>query len=210
MMFLVPFAVLGFSRLGAEMSVRLFPMQSAWVPALLGYYLAIEASILWARRVIPETRVGPSYFSGRRPRASRFALGVVFPALLPLGFFLLNVALVPVAVLGAIVVFAAVNSYFEEIFWRGLMAYLPASDRVRILYSGVLFAFSHYFFLGAYWLSKPRVLIPVVITTFIMGLAWMWFYLRERSLGYTMASHLLVDVFNLSVAMFLGLPLRTV
>ncbi len=64
--------------------------------------------------------------------------------------------------------------------------------------------------MGAYWLSRPRVLIPVLITTFIMGIAWMWFYLRERSLGYTIASHFVVDVFNLSVAMFMGLPLRTV
>lgn len=81
---------------------------------------------------------------------------------------------------------------------------------MRIFYSGLLFAFSHWFFTGAYWLSNPRVLIPVVITTFVMGVAWMWFYLRERSLAYTIASHLAVDVFNLSVAMFMGVRLRTV
>lgn len=138
------------------------------------------------------------------------AFGVILPALLPLGFFVLNVTLVPLAVLGAIIVFAIVNSYFEEVFWRGLMVYLPASDWVRILYSGTLFAFSHWFFMGAYWLSNPRVLIPVLITTFVMGIAWMWFYLRERSLAYTIASHLVVDILNLSVAMFMGLQLRTV
>jgi membrane protease YdiL (CAAX protease family) len=43
-----------------------------------------------------------------------------------------------------------------------------------------------------------------------MGLAWMWFYLRERSLAYVIASHLIVDIFNLSVAMFIGIRLRTV
>ncbi len=43
-----------------------------------------------------------------------------------------------------------------------------------------------------------------------MGVAWMWFYLRERSLGYVIASHLVVDVLNLSVAMFMGVRLRTV
>ena len=36
-MFLLPFAVLGLSRLGAEASVRLFPVRLAWVPAMLVY-----------------------------------------------------------------------------------------------------------------------------------------------------------------------------
>ena len=150
-------------------------------------------------------------FSPRsRPPTRSIVVGVVLPALLPLGFFILNVALVPVPILAAIIVFAAVNSYFEEVFWRGLMAHLPASDRVRIFYSGLLFAFNHWWFLGAYWLSKPRVLIPVMITTFLMGLAWMWFYLRELSLAYTIASHFVVDVLNLSVAIFMGIRLRTI
>jgi len=210
LMLLLPFVVLGIARLGAEASVRILPLRSAWIPALLVYYLAIEGAVLLVRRVIPGARDGLSYFSGRRPGARRFALGVLLPAVLPLGFFVLNVALVPRAILGAIIVFALVNSYFEEVFWRGLMSYLPATDRVRILYSGTLFAFSHWFFTGAYWLSNPRVLIPVLITTFIMGVSWMWFYLRERSLAYTIASHLVVDVLNLSVAMFMGLQLRTV
>ncbi len=209
-MFLLPFVVLGVSRLGAEVSVRLLPMRIAWVPALLVYYLAIEAAVLWVRRAIPGAQDGLSFYSGTRPGPRAVLLGVVLPALLPFGFFVLNVALVPVAILGGIIVFAIINSYFEEVFWRGLMAYLPASNRVRVFYSGILFAFSHWFFTGAYWLSNPRVLIPVLLTTFVMGVAWMWFYLRERSLVYTIASHLIVDVLNLSVAMFMGVHLRTV
>ena len=156
-MFLLPFAVLGLSRLGAEVSVRLLPMRIAWIPALLVYYLAIGGAVLWVRRAIPGARGGLTYFSGSRPGARSLVLGVLLPAALPLGFFALNVALVPLTLLGAIVVFAVANSYFEEVFWRGLMAYLPASDRVRILYSSLLFAFSHWFFTGAYWLSNPRV-----------------------------------------------------
>jgi len=209
-MLLLPFVAIGLGRLGAEVSVRLLPLRIAWVPALLVYYIAIQAAVFWARRVIPGAKDGVSFYSGTRPSARSVVFGVALPALLPFGFFVLNIALVPVAILGGIVVFAIINSYFEEVFWRGLMAYLPAPDRVRILYSGILFAFSHWFFTGAYWLSNPRVLIPVLVTTFVMGVAWMWFYLRERSLAYTIASHLFVDVFNLSVAMFMGIRLRTV
>lgn len=209
-MLLLPLAVLAVSRLGADVSVRLLPMHIAWIPAFVVYYLAIEASVFWVRRAVPGASGGLSFSSGARPAARRVIFGAVLPGLLPLGFFVLNVSLVPAAVLGAIVVFAAINSYFEEVFWRGLLAHLPAPDPVKILYSGALFAFSHWFFTGAYWLSRPRVLIPVVITTFVMGVAWMWFYLRERSLVYTIVSHFVVDVLNLSVAMFMGLRLRTV
>jgi membrane protease YdiL (CAAX protease family) len=209
-MVLVPLAVLAVSRLGAEVFVRLHPLRYAWIPSLIVYYLAIEAAVVWVRRAVPEARQGLSFRSGARPTRRHLVLGVVIPALLPLGFFILNVRMVSLGVLGLIVVFAPINAYFEEVFWRGLMSYLPASDRVRILFSGGLFAFSHWFFMGAYWLSRPRVLIPVVITTFLMGIAWMWFYLRERSLAYTIASHFVVDVLNLSVAVFLGLRLRTV
>lgn len=210
-MFVMPLVVLGVSRLGAEVSVRVLPMRYAWIPALLVYYMMIELAVVWVRKRIPGSQ--PSllhYYAGTRPARRSMALGIVGPALLPLGFFVLNVTLVPAAVLAAVISFAMVNAYFEEVFWRGLMAHLPASDRVRILYSGLLFAFSHWFFLGAYWLSNPRVLTPVVITTFLMGVAWMWFYLRERSPAYVIASHMAVDVLNLSVAMFIGLKLRTV
>ncbi len=209
-MLLLPLVVLGLSRLGADVSVRLLPMHFAWIPAFVVYYIAIEASVFWVRRTVPGASAGPSFSAGARPGTRHLVFGVILPGLLPLGFFVLNVSLVPPVILGAILVFAGINSYFEEVFWRGLMAHLPASDRVRILYSGGLFAFSHWFFTGAYWLSRPRVLIPVVITTFVMGVAWMWFYLRERSLLYTIASHFVVDVLNLSVAMFMGLRLRTV
>ncbi|TRZ65199.1 MAG: CPBP family intramembrane metalloprotease, partial [Rhodocyclaceae bacterium] len=77
----------------------------------------------------------------------------------------------------------------------------------RIFYSGFLFAFSHWFLWGSYWFSTPRLLIPVVVTTFVMGVAWMWLYLKARTLFYPMLEHSFVDIFNLSVAMFVGLNL---
>jgi membrane protease YdiL (CAAX protease family) len=203
----LPLGILGITRLAIEGSVRLLPMNLSWIPSMLVYYAAIETAVWWARRA----NLGVPSFSRRpRPRTSSLIAGVVIPALLPLGFFILNVKAVPAPVFIAIIVFALVNPYFEELFWRGIMSLAPTSNGFRIFYAGFLFAFSHWFLWGAYWLSKPRVLIPVVITTFIMGVAWMWFYLRERTLFYPLVSHIFVDVFNLSVAMFLGLRLVTV
>ena len=78
-----------------------------------------------------------------------------------------------------------------------------------LLYSSVLFSFSHYFLWGAYWLSDPHKLIPMVGVTFIAGVLWMWFYIKQRNLFHPMISHFLCDVFNLSVAMFYGLKMVT-
>jgi membrane protease YdiL (CAAX protease family) len=136
-------------------------------------------------------------------------LGILIPALLPFPVFLFNLRVVSAGFLWAIVLFAAVNPYFEETFWRGLMDLLPVGPRLRVCCSGILFSFSHFILWGAYWLSKPRILVPTLITTFFMGLCWMWLYQRTRTLLYPILSHALVDVFNLSVAVFCGVRLLT-
>ena len=38
----------------------------------------------------------------------------------------------------------------------------------------------------------------------------MWFYQRQKNLAYPILSHALVDIFNLSVAVFYGLKLITI
>lgn len=106
--------------------------------------------------------------------------------------------------------FALVNPCFEDAFWRGLLAHMPLSARGRMLVSATLFSFSHYVLWGAYWLASPPILISTCVTTFIMGVCWMWFYQRDGRLIYPILSHLLVDVLNLSVAIFMGIPLPTV
>ena len=113
--------------------------------------------------------------------------------------------------LALVLLYALVNPYFEEGFWRGLLDELPAPPVTRGLYSAFLFGFSHYFLWGAYWLADPpRQWIAAALSTFVMGLLWSWFYRRDGRLIYPLVSHGLVDVFNLSVALFSGVPLLTV
>lgn len=198
-------AVLIVSRVAADLFVVRMPLAVAWVPALLVYYTAIAATA----RILG----GPAA-RNQRPHGSlawpHITFGVVLPACLPAGFFVRNVAAVPWTVLVVIPVFAVINAWFEERFWRGVLAQAPLPIWGRIAASGVLFAFSHWFVTGAHWFAEPRVLWSVVGTTFVMGLMWMWFYLRAGRLHWVVASHACVDVLNLSVAMFLGLPMRTV
>ncbi len=201
-MFLLPLVLLGLTRLGTDVSIRLLPPRVAGVAALAVYYVAIAASVLWVRRAIPGAQGGLSLYSGTPPSARRVVLAVVLPVLPLCGFFVLHLGPVPPTVLGAIVAFAVINASFEEVFWRGVMAHLPAPDRIRILYSAALFALGHWLIMGAYMPMRPRILMAMVISTFSLGVVWMWFYLRERSLAFTIASHLAIDVFSLlAVAM---------
>lgn len=205
----LPFFVLLFTRIGIEISVWALPLRWAWLPAFGGYYLAIAISVWYAGRYLAV--VVPAIGKWRpRPSIRLVLLGVVLPALLPLGVLVSNVRAVPLPVLAGIVGFALVNPFFEDTFWRGLLANVPLSGWNRIFFSAALFSFSHYFLWGTYWLAAPRVLIPTCLTTFVMGTCWMWFYQRDRRLIYPILSHVLVDVFNLSVAIFMGIPLPTV
>ncbi|GAB3222017.1 CPBP family glutamic-type intramembrane protease [Spirosoma arcticum] len=206
---LLPFFVLLFTRIGIEISVWVLPLRWAWLPAFAGYYLAIAITIRYANRYLGVS----SPVVGKLlppPSIHLILIGVMIPALLPLGVFVLNVQVVPLSMLMGIVGFALINPFFEDAFWRGLLAHVPLSRWGRILFSASLFSFSHYFLWGAYWLATPHILIPTCLTTFIMGVCWMWFYQRDQRLIYPIMSHMLVDVFNLSIAVFMGIPLPTV
>lgn len=206
---ILPVFVLLFTRIGIEISVQTLPLRWAWLPAFGFYYLAIGGSVWYASR---QLGLAIPAIGNIRPVPSLRLLGIgfVLPALLPLGVFVLNVQVVPLPILASVFLFALINPFFEDAFWRGLLAHMPLSVWGRILVSAALFSFSHYFLWGAYWLSSPRILIPTCLTTFVMGVCWMWFYQRDRRLIYPILSHVLVDVFNLSIAVFMGIPLPTV
>jgi membrane protease YdiL (CAAX protease family) len=145
-----------------------------------------------------------------KPGARYLIWGLIVPALLPIGVFALNIKAVPFSFVVFILVFSSINPYFEEKFWRGLLHHLPTNNKTKFLYSSALFSFSHYFLWGAYWLADSRKWVPSVITTFVMGMLWMWFFDKQKNLLYPMISHFFVDVFNLSVAVFYGLKLVTI
>ena len=48
-------------------------------------------------------------------------------------------------------------------------------------------------------------MIPTVISTFLMGLLWMHFMNKNKKIMYPILSHIIVDILNLSVAVYSGL-----
>jgi membrane protease YdiL (CAAX protease family) len=202
---LSPIFVLLLTRLGVELSIRLFPPHLSWIPAFIGYYLAIALMLVVAIRFfsLPLQELVAVSFKPL-PRPKLLLLSIIVPALLPLGAFLTQLKFVPPIFLLYIFLFACINPVFEEAFWRGLLFYLPGGNAFRMLYSAVLFSFSHFFFWG-YWYKLPIIIIPTVLSTGIMGIVWMWFMQKKKNLLYPVLSHAVVDILNLSVAVYYGL-----
>ncbi|MFZ1081610.1 MAG: CPBP family intramembrane glutamic endopeptidase [Candidatus Kryptoniota bacterium] len=207
---LMPLFVLLFGRLGIELNVRLFPLRYSWIPSIIFYYMMIGLCLIFARSKLNIKIVSGSFFTRTIPKPHYLLIGIILPILPTLALFILNLKAVPPIFLVYIFIFAAINPFFEEFFWRGLLNNIPASRVFRIFYSSSLFAASHYFLWGSHWLLPAPKWIAAVISTFIMGILWMWFYQKQKNLFYPILSHVLVDVFNLGVAIFYGLKLITV
>lgn len=203
----MPIFVLVTTRIGIEISVLVLPMHLAWIAAFGVYYLSVETVLLFLKNQSGVSMQWYTFSLRPLPTLKQIVVGLVLPVLLPLGVLVSNYQAVPMATFIYIFIFAAINPFFEEVFWRGVLNQLPLSDKKRQLTSAFLFSFSHYFLWGSYWLSNPKILIPTCVTTFLMGWCWMWFYQRDGRLLYPVLSHMLVDIFNLSIAVFMGMKL---
>ncbi len=126
-------------------------------------------------------------------------------ALIPLPIFILNLKLIASpAVIVLWLVFAVVNPFFEELYWRGfLLAALPFPQWLAAIYSTLLFTASHPLMWGVFsianrsWMTWASLLV--------MGAVWSATRLKTKSLRWCVISHFIVDVFNLSVFVFLNL-----
>src|SRR5208337_547207 len=157
-----PIIVLLLTKFCIYYSITCFRSEISWIPSFIGYYIAICLMFFIASRYLGL----PLKNIFRRslkpvPTVGIFFLGIILPALLPLGVFILHIKQVPASYFGFIVLFSCINPIFEEGFWRGLLNYLPGNKVFRIFYSAFLFGFSHYFLWG-YWFKTPMVIVPTV------------------------------------------------
>lgn len=101
--------------------------------------------------------------------------------------------------------FALVNPWFEESYWRGLLLDASADWKpwLSVVYTSVVYAASHPLMWGVNSLANRELI--VLISTFVMGVCWAIIYRRTGSLRYAVFSHVLVDLFNLNVVIFLNM-----
>lgn len=173
----------------------------AWVPTMLCFW----AVIAWFTRG----------FSGYAAALARFkpgSGGVVWPViavaagLLSLHGFLQHWRLLSEPhLIVAWLVFALVNPWFEESYWRGLLMDATASwgKAWSLLYSSVWFAASHPLIWGIHSLPlrKPEAIGALLL----VGLLWGLVYQRTGRLRWCVAGHMLANLLGLAALVLLNL-----
>ncbi len=174
----------------------------AWVWApLVGLYWVALAGLLLAWRGGYSRHFAPS----RGGWLWKVLLTILGLAALPM-MFLPNYRLLfaGVQIWLPYLALALVNPWLEELYWRGLVLEATAAwpRWLGILYSAAFFALNH---LAFAWTSvacrNPVFLANTLVIGVLYGVA-AW---RLKSLRWPVFSHFLVDLFSLSVPVFLNL-----
>ena len=177
----------------------------AWIGTVPVYWLAMAAITLG---VAGRQRVGSWYGPSRGSRLWIVLAAVVavsaFPLLLvPNAGLLLRLPLLSVLWIG----FALVNGTIEEAFWRGfLLTEITSWPRwLVVTYSGALFVVIHFVMLGAFapvMFNLPFLVILVAITAVLTVL-----FIKTESLRLGTAAHVLNDIGNMNIFVFMGLTI---
>jgi membrane protease YdiL (CAAX protease family) len=171
----------------------------AWVPTMVGFWLVI--GVLLHRY--------PRPFRARFPRGSGSLLWpvlAVFAGLLSLHGFRSHWTLLgEPRLIAAWLVFALVNPWFEESFWRGLLIDATASwgRTASLLYSSAWFAASHPLIWGIH--SIPLRKPEAIGALFFVGLIWGLAYQRTGTLRWCVAGHMLANLLGLAALVLLNL-----
>lgn len=173
----------------------------AWVPTMLVFWALIAIAIRWL--------AGDHAIAGWL-QPSR---GAVFWGVLAVGAGLLSLhgflshwlVLGNPSILFFWLVFALVNPWFEEAYWRGLLMDSTTSwgATLSIAYSSVWFALSHPLVWGVH--STAMRQWEVIAALLFVGLVWGLVYRRTRSLRWTIAGHMLANLLGLAVPVLLNL-----
>lgn len=174
----------------------------AWVPLTVVFWALMLAFI----RLFGGGRgyIAANWFN--RPRGSWWWLALaVAVGFIPFAVFVMHWRLLaPVYVLLPWLIFALINPWLEESYWRGLLlTTIDWKPWLSLLYTSALYALSHPLMWGVNSYANREFV--VLASTFVMGVCWTLIYWRTGSLRYAVFSHFLVDLFNLSVAIFLNL-----
>lgn len=172
-----------------------------WIPMVLAVWGIFALMIAWG---------GGREAIRRWLRAPQGAWGwsvlAVVVGLIPLSVFILHWKLFPsVWIILAWLLFALINPFLEEGYWRGLLLDNTTSwpSWLGVLYSTFFFAINHPLTLGVYSIANRHP--AVLISTVVMGLAWAVVYRKTHSLRWTIFAHTLTDLLNLSILTFLNI-----
>jgi membrane protease YdiL (CAAX protease family) len=170
----------------------------AWVPLALVY---------WGAQGYFIVRFGePRKWLAERKPGLGWKIGTVIVGLIPMAILILNYQLLAQpTIFIAWLLFALINPWFEEGYWRGLLGDATASwpAWLSAAYTTVLFTLSHPLMWGVTSIASRNW--QALLSLLMMGWVWSYTYRRTGSLRWVIFSHVLVDLGNLAVPTFLNL-----
>lgn len=197
-----PIVIIGLVHYTALISFRYIPDYCWLITALTYWGLTGSMKFLF----VPDERLKDWF---KKPEFKRgWVIGGLLIGIFPaLGILLPNLALLAEypTVTVFLILFALINPWFEEGYWRGLIldAGKDFPQYINILYSTFFFVLSHPLMWGVFSIANRSY--QMFIALFVMGIIWSLIRLKTGSLRWPVYSHMLVDVGNLSVFVFLNL-----
>lgn len=200
LLLLSPFLVLLVCHLASRIAAAALGVW-AWIPLALVYWGVMGGLIAWRGEPGAVRRwIGPA--KGRRGWT---ALAIIV-GFIPLSILILNIRLLADPLILVLwLLFALINPWFEEGYWRGLMTDLTAHwpRWASISYTTILFTASHPLLWGVFSVANRDWM--ALVSLLMMGAAWAIAYQKSGTLRWAILSHLLVDLGNLAVPVFLNL-----
>jgi membrane protease YdiL (CAAX protease family) len=199
-----PLLIVVLGSLAARVSAELLG-EWAWIGTTPVYWLAMATIVLrvsgWQRA---RAWYGPSHGTWIWPVLAAVVAFSAIPLLLvPNAGLLLRLPLLTVGWIG----FAVVNGTIEEAYWRGfLLTEIRSWPRWLVAtYSGTLFVVIHFVMLGAFAPVLFNVSFLVILVAITVVLTTM--FIRTGSLRLPTAAHVLNDLSNMNIFVFMGLTI---
>lgn len=197
---LAPIVVIVFGAIVACL-FYFFINEWAWVILALAYW---SSSFSITVKTLGKSEIQALFQKSVGSRRWYFLAIIV--GLIPLPILLLNLnLLISFPLVTALwFMFAFINPFFEQVFWRGyLLSKLPFPVAWRVIYSAVFFVLSHPLMWGIFSIANRSWM--AMLSLLIMGIAWGLVYVKTKSLRWCYISHVMVNIGNLTVFVFLNL-----
>jgi uncharacterized protein len=196
-----PILILLVGGLAARVSILMFG-QWAWTSTAVAYWGSLVLVV-----AIFSGRAGLARWF-RRSQGSRLwpILAVVFGLAAAPMLLLPNLALLKGPLLVALwILYGVINGSLEEIYWRGFLFdeldWLPRW--LGVAYSSIVFIAIHFVMLGAF--ATALFNIPFLVILTVLTLFYSAMYLSTHSLRWPVVSHILADLGNMNIFVFMSL-----